>query len=384
MFLAVVDHPAPPPSIVKGYSLSVATLLDDVSFHWTRDRSLPIAERARRVAAGIQAGGDATEIGGSERLLVLARQVCQDAGWQAEMESVQAAVELLPADLDTSLAREFPELVGVIGGLLARVEGHPETVWRALYDHPLPRRPRSTLPRGRVAVAVAVAHRADRIARDCFAPAPAGSTAKSAADLVRLLMHGGTSSDLDLLVARACRLLDEPGAVAAIGRARTLLDDAVQAVLESEGLTPAEVRAVRSAHGSSLLVDVLGRALGLARLRDSEGLDRVVATARRLADILRQAPEGRLDRGLLVDRAELRLYEAVRDRQDAVRSLLAEGRTEEWLAAMLEVTEAVEAFLSDVLIHDEVEQLRLNRLALLQAVQQLYAGELRLAELAGR
>jgi glycyl-tRNA synthetase beta chain len=385
VFLAVVDHPPPaPPSVLGGYQLSVATLLDDVRFHWTRDRSLPLAERARRVAAGLRAGGDPVEVGRTRRLGSLARGLCTDAGWQAELEGVEAAIELLDADLDTSLGREFRELRGVIGGLLARAEGHPESVWHALYDHPLPRGARSTLPRGRVALALAAADRADRIARDCVLGAPGEVTAAAARDLVRLLMHGGVACDPDLLVARACRELGGPDARGAAARARSLLEESIQAVLESEGLTAGEVRAVRTAHGSNLPTEVLARARGLARLRGTEGLRRVVATAQRLVDILRQAPEGRLDVGLLVDRAELRLHRVLVEQQPALRGLLAEGRTEDWLAAMLELNEAVEAFLADVLIHDEVERLRLNRLALLQTVQQLYAGELRLAELGAR
>ncbi|HVS13931.1 MAG TPA: glycine--tRNA ligase subunit beta [Thermoanaerobaculia bacterium] len=385
MFLAVVDHPPPAPSpIVAGYELSVHNLLDDVGFHWARDRSLPVAERARRVAAGMRAGGDSVEVGRAGRLRSLARAVCEDAGWHAELESVDAAIELLRADLDTSLGREFPELLGVIGALLARAEGHPESVWRAMYDHPLPIRPRSTLPRGRAALAVAVADRADRIARDCCADTLAEVTPAAARDLVRLLMHGGVASDPDLVVARACRELGGAGGREAVARARSLLDEAVEGVLGSEGLSAAEVRAVRAAQGSSLPTDVLARARGLVRLRGAQGMDGVVATARRLVDILRQAPEGRLDPSLLVDRAEVRLHQVYLARQAAVRGLLAEGRTEDWLAAMLELNETVESFLADVLIHDEVERVRLNRLALLQAVQHLYAGELSLAELDAR
>jgi glycyl-tRNA synthetase beta chain len=382
-FVAVVDHPQPlARDVVRGYELSVATLLDDVRFHWARDRALPIAERARRVEAGIVAGGDPLEIGRRERLRALAAQLCADIGWGPDVaDSVRAAVDLLDADLDTSLAREFPELVGVIGGLLARAEGHPEAIWNALYDHPLPRRARSTLPRGAAGLAVSAALRADQIALDGLLGGPAERLRAAAEDLVRLVMHGGLTCDVDLFAARACRLLDDPRADEAARRARSALSSALTAVLEAEGFFPAEIRAVCAGQGSRLLPDVLARARGLSRLRESDQLRALVATARRLAGILDRAAEATIDAGLLVDPAEEDLYAQLQRTDADARRLLAEGRYEQWLVEMEKLNAAVERFLAEVLVHDEVERIRANRLALLQSAQRLYTREVRLAEL---
>ena len=384
-FLAVVDHPEPVPErTLRGHELAVATLLDDLRFHWTRDRALPIAERARRVEAGILAGGDPLEVGRRGRLHALTAQLCADAGWDHEVaESARAAIDLLDADLDTSLAREFPELVGVIGGLLARVEGHPEAVWHALYDYPLPRRARSTLPRGGAALAVAAALRADQLALDCLSGSIGSGTQAAAEDLVRLVMHGGVGCDVDLFAARACRLLEDSRSQEAVRRARSLLAAALTRVLESEGFSPDEIRAVCAGQGSRLLPDVLARSRGLARLRGSRQLSSLVATAKRLTVILDRAVVATVDAGLLIDQAERNLYTQIEETGGAVRRLLAEGRYESWLVEMSRLNEEVDRFLAEVLVHDEAERIRANRLALLEAAQQLYSSEVRLAELDG-
>jgi glycyl-tRNA synthetase beta subunit len=193
-------------------------------------------------------------------------------------------------------------------------------------------------------------------------------------------MHGGIGCDVDLLAARACRLLDD-SAADAVREARAALSAALAEVLGAEGFSCAEIRAVCAGHGSRLLPDVLARARGLARLRDSERLRALVATAKRLTGILDRTAEATVDARLLVDQAERDLHTQLEETGGKVRRLLAEGRYESWLSEMGRLDAAVERFLAEVLVHDDVEEIRTNRLALLQAAQQLYTREVGLAEL---
>jgi glycyl-tRNA synthetase beta chain len=48
------------------------------------------------------------------------------------------AAGLSKADLTTDMVREFTELQGVMGGIYAREDGLPESVWKAIYFHYLP------------------------------------------------------------------------------------------------------------------------------------------------------------------------------------------------------------------------------------------------------
>src|SRR5205085_5006502 len=48
------------------------------------------------------------------------------------------AARLSKVDLTTDMVREFTELQGVMGGIYAREEGLPESVWKAIYYHYLP------------------------------------------------------------------------------------------------------------------------------------------------------------------------------------------------------------------------------------------------------
>ena len=52
--------------------------------------------------------------------------------------AARRAAGLCKADLATDMVGEFPELQGVMGGVYAREQGEPESVWKAIYHHYLP------------------------------------------------------------------------------------------------------------------------------------------------------------------------------------------------------------------------------------------------------
>ena len=79
---------------------------------------------------------------------------------------------LAKADLATDMVGEFPELQGVMGGVYAREQREPETVWKAIYHHYLPIGVGADDPPSRDALgaatgtwaAVALADKADTVA----------------------------------------------------------------------------------------------------------------------------------------------------------------------------------------------------------------------------
>jgi glycyl-tRNA synthetase beta chain len=392
-FLAPMDRPDDPEQRVQqGNEWGVAALLEDVAFRWLRDRGLPLAERRRRlgdisyvpIAGRLSLGslGDR-----SRRVAALAGHFCDELGWSKERELALQAADLLYADATTELVRELPALRGVVGGLLAQGEGYPDSVWQAIYDHALPSTGLSMLPRGRVGTVVALAHWLDQLAAwaliDEDDEGRGREQRRVAADVVRLAVHADLILDLHLASARALRAYRgiESDAADALQTLQPLIDRALEEVLIAEGFARDELRAVLSAAGAGGVAEVVQRLRGLRMLRSEPRLEEVVRSARRLNDVLSAAPESELDPGLLREPAEIELYRVCSESGAQVHTLLRVGRYEDWLERMLEVDGALQRFFAEVLIHDQVDALRANRLALLQLLQRLYAGVVRLAEL---
>ena len=74
-----------------------------------------------------------------ERMRALSRWLAEQ--WfargihEASVADADRAAELAKCDLVTGMVREFTELQGIVGGLYAKVQGEPEEVYAAVYDH---------------------------------------------------------------------------------------------------------------------------------------------------------------------------------------------------------------------------------------------------------
>src|SRR5262249_39376104 len=81
--------------------------------------------------------------------------------------AARRAAKLCKCDLTTELVKEFTDLQGIVGGLYARAQGEPETVWQAIYDHYKPESMEDSIPRNRAGQLVSLADKLDTL-NVCF------------------------------------------------------------------------------------------------------------------------------------------------------------------------------------------------------------------------
>jgi glycyl-tRNA synthetase beta chain len=160
-FLAVANTDRDPSGHVRrGNEWVVVGRLDDARFFWNEDAGRTLASRLvdlERVTFHQKVGTYAAltkGIGTWTTLLANELKLTPEDRARA----VRAA-ELCKADLVTGLVGEFPELQGVIGGLLLRREGGDPAVADAIADQYLPTGPDAPLPRSQIGCIVALAER---------------------------------------------------------------------------------------------------------------------------------------------------------------------------------------------------------------------------------
>ncbi|HUP25533.1 MAG TPA: glycine--tRNA ligase subunit beta [Thermoanaerobaculia bacterium] len=398
-FLAVVDRPDDPEGrAARGLSWTASALLHDIAFHWERDRRVPLAQRARQLEGEPWRDGLGTFGQRAERLEALVRDLATEWGWIEDVERAAEAVRLLHADAATALGHELPSLPGVIAGLLAREDGYPDAVWQAIHDHDRPATGTLLMPRGRCATLVAFAHWADALAGAAVlgelasVPQSAPGAARqwhAACALLRVALHRGLPVDLRLLAGQVLRRFGAQGFATedAMPALAGFLETAAESVLREEGFADEEVAAVLLASASSQLSDVQARLRALRDLRRDpalrERLAPLVRTARRLESLLRDATEERIEIRLLATDEEKDIFVAVQATARTAAGLVDGSRPGAWLDSMEALDRSLQLLLRHVLVRDEDEQLRRNRVALLQEVLRLYTGQVRLAELSG-
>ena len=389
-FLAVMDRASDPKGLVReGNEWVVGARLQDAAFFFSQDRRRPLADHARRldrVQFHQKLGSYADK---AVAVQALARWL--GAGL-ADDDEITTAAALARADLVTGMVGEFPELQGVMGGLYARLEGYPEAVWRAVYDHYRPAGLEGDLPQGTLGAVVGAADRLDTLAA-LFAvgEVPTGSKdpfalRRAALAVVRLCAEMPLRIDLRAAIGRA---VAGRAACAAGGEAEVAAQLA-EFVRERErfylvtkvGVAGEVADAVLEARWGVVSDDV-SRAQALEAVRGEEVFASLAVAFKRVRNILAKADRGAGDEGLLIEPAEKALLEVLQTVEATVASAVAAGEYAAGLRALATVAAPLDRFFVEVMVMCEDAALRQARLALLARLERVFLSLADLSRLGG-
>ena len=119
-------------AIRAGNARVVRARLADAKFFFDQDRKGTLESRIPGLAHVVYHNKLGSQLERVERITGIAVALAKELGVDAA--HAERAARLAKADLRTLMVGEFPELQGVMGGLYARAEKYPESVWRAVYE----------------------------------------------------------------------------------------------------------------------------------------------------------------------------------------------------------------------------------------------------------
>jgi len=348
-FVAVMNVDADSEGFVRrGNERVLRARFNDARFFWETDRRKTLLARKEDLAHVTFQAKLGTYLEKTDRVVELVNAL------GGEADAVRAA-ELLKCDLTTELVKEFTELQGVVGGLYARADGEPETVWQAVYDHYKPESMDDAIPRGRTAQLVSLADKLDTL-RGCFRVGliPSGSRdpfalRRASQGVVRILVEGKLGLGLH-------DFLDGNQELTAF-----FADRVRYYFKEHRGFAYDEVNACM-ASGWSSLADLETRLLRVQALRPTPDFEPLAASFKRIRNILNQAgwqaaAPAPLDAALLEAGPEQDLYEEYRR---------ISGQPIEHVISKLRPK--VDLFFDKVLVNAPDARVRQNRLTLLHTL----------------
>lgn len=351
-FVAVMNTSADPEGLVRrGNERVLRARFNDARFFWDTDQQKKLEDRVADLAHVTFQARLGSYLAKTERVVKLVEELGGGAG-------ARRAAWLAKADLTTELVKEFTELQGVVGGLYAREQGEPETVWQAIYDHYKPESMDDAIPRSRDGQLVSIADKLDTL-RGCFAIGliPTGSRdpfalRRAAQGVVKTIVEGKLRLSLSRLLGDDPQLAD------------FVLDRVRFYFREIRGYRYDEVNAVL-ASGHDDLVDVAERLAAIQAVRPTENFEPLAASFKRIRNILLQAGfsgGGTIDEGLLEQGPEAELYAEFQRVRAATRQTKDYGPALETIAS---IRPRVDLFFDKVLVNAPDERIRQNRLTLL-------------------
>lgn len=376
--------PAVSDTVVDGNERVVRARLDDAKFFYEEDLKQPLEAylpKLEKVTFQEKLGTVRQKAARMERLApVVAAQIGLDEAHQAM--AARAAL-LAKADLVTQAVVEFTSQQGVMGGYYAAAAGEPAEVSEAIRDQYRPRFAGDDLPAGPVGVAVAVSDKLDTIS-GMFAieQPPTGSSdpfavRRSAIGVIAMLRAAGQGS-LQALIDASLDAYAAQGL--SFDRAKTVegvrgfFAGRLAAIARDEKVSPDTIEAVSAAH----VVDPAeffsrARALEDARTNDPELFDDLATAYARAAHLGDVALGCEVDEALLGD-SEKSLLVAVDATSAGVSEKLAAGAYAEALAALASLRGPIDRFFTDVMVMDDDERVRDNRLRLLNRFTSVFTG----------
>ncbi|MEO0004726.1 MAG: glycine--tRNA ligase subunit beta [candidate division WOR-3 bacterium] len=387
-FIAVANTPNCDQGLVRrGYERAIESRLRDALFFVENDLKTgleSLVEEERRV---VWIEGLSSYYEKTIRLRQLASFIAESVP-DADKALLDRAAYLCKADLLTQLVREkeFTSLQGVMGGIYARLLGENEMVAQAIGEHYQPKGPDDGLPKTVLGGILSIADKIDNIIGTYLTGnIPTGSedpfaVRRQASGLLLIILENGWQIAVDELVQKGLELFGR-GDEKVRDMVLQLLQERLAAILSEKGVRYDVANAVLKTvwHTPS---EALARAQALQNLRTSLEFSRLVIGQKRVANILRgQEVSGVPEPKLFVDEAERVLWEKAREVEPELERMLRKRDYDAALKILLSLRESIDRFFDDVLVMCEDENLRLNRLRLLNLVRGLFARVADLSEI---
>ncbi|RVD36721.1 glycine--tRNA ligase subunit beta [Mesorhizobium sp. M4B.F.Ca.ET.215.01.1.1] len=311
-----------------------------------------------------------------ERIKRLAEELAPVVG--ADPALARRAALLAKADLQTEVVGEFPELQGAMGRKYALLEGEHPSVAAAAEEHYKPQGPSDRVPTDPVSVAVALADKLDTLTGFwAIDEKPTGSKdpfalRRAALGVVRILIENRVRLALTSIFAKA--FANFAGGANQQSDLLAFFHDRLKVYLRDQGARHDLIDAVITPQSDDLL-QIVRRVEALGSLLDGDDGRNLLAGTKRAANILAAEEKKKtlvaetVEPALFREDAEKSLFAAVNQAEKEAGQAI---QNEDFSAAMLALSvlrEPVDSFFERVLVNDEDQAVRANRLALLARIR---------------
>ncbi|EOV8089151.1 glycine--tRNA ligase subunit beta [Providencia rettgeri] len=378
IFVANIES-SDPQQIISGNEKVVRPRLADAEFFFKTDRKQRLEDNLPRLETVLFQKQLGTLRDKTDRLEALAGWIASKIG--ADVNHATRAGLLAKCDLMTNMVFEFTDTQGVMGMHYARHDGESEDVALALKEQYQPRFSGDALPSTDVSAALALAEKMDTLAgifgigqhpkgdKDPFA------LRRAALGVLRIIVEKGYQLDLVEMTEEAARLygdkLTNDNVVSDVvefmlGRFRSWYQelgysiDTIQAVLARHPTQPADFDA---------------RVKAVTHFRSLDEAQALAAANKRVSNILSKSEEKLADNVLasvLKMPEEVKLATHVVVLQDKLAPMFAERNYQEALVELASLRDIVDEFFANVMVMDEDQAVRINRLTLLSQLRELF------------
>lgn len=378
-FITINNTLAEDPSVVvKGNERVLRARLSDARFFFEEDQKVRLDDRVELLKKVVYQQKLGTSFEKMERFKQLAEGLADQLNPSVKSQASRAAW-LCKADLVSAMVGEFPEVQGIMGREYALLEGESTDVANAIAEHYLPTQAGGELPASDSGAFVSIADKLDTIC-GCFGVGliPTGAAdpyalRRATIGIIAIILEKGYRLSLRSLIDKSLELLS-----AKLTRPKEQVANDVLEFFRARfinllgSLFATDAVEAAIAAGFDDLVDVKVRIAALAEFKTHPDFEPLTVAFKRVGNIIKEGIDAPVDPSLFLDSAESDLYEAIQAVKCSADDLIASGI---WLDALTEIATLrgpVDRFFDKVMVMDDDQQVRTNRLALLTIIARLF------------
>ena len=364
--------------VTHGNERVLRARLSDAEFFFNEDRAIKLEDRLEKLKTVSFQEGLGNMYDKSERLVKMAEMLRFAINTPVDEEELRRCALLCKTDLVTGMVIEFTELQGVMGREYALLDGEKPEVATGIFEHYLPRFAGDALPATTIGRIVGIGDKLDNIcATFSRGLAPTGSQdpyalRRQALGVINILLDANYHISLAKIIAGTLYLLDikpeETGKL--VPQIMEFFKQRLRNLLMEQGIRYDVIDAVFADKRNDDMVDLAVRCKALAAYVEAGNAEPLVQVSVRVSNLCKKIEkEVAISGALFKDESENKLHEVV---AAVSKEIIPEIVLYDYAAVLKageKVIEPVNAFFDNVMVMDEDENVKNNRLAMLEEVR---------------
>ena len=363
--------------IKQGNERVVEARLSDASFFWEKDKSLNLIKQINKLKQVIFYENLGSIYEKTQRLRKMAYFISDQLDLNKEKVEISASIS--KSDLVSGLVGEFPELQGIMGKHFAISQGFDDDVSNAISEHYLPISILSNVPKKPISFALSIIDKLDTLvgfflidekptsSKDPFA------LRRAAIGLLRTIIENNLTIRLRDLIDYLIKIYSDQGVKQLNNQASKDLilffRERMKNILKEKKIRPDIIEASISSHLSDNFLELYKKTLIMNKFISKEVGKNAISTYKRASNILDQEKlntKNGPDAVLFKQEEEKELFERINSIRKSFTLKDQRKNYEDHLRLLSETKLSTDKFFENVKVNDENQDIKNNRLELLQ------------------
>ena len=376
-FIIVINKKDAKKLIKIGNERVVEARLSDASFFWERDKSLNLIKQINKLKKIIFYENLGTIYDKTQRLRQMAYFISDQLN--LNKEKIEIAASISKSDLVSDLVGEFPELQGVMGKYFASNQGFGDDISLAISEHYLPVSISSFVAKKPISYALSILDKLDTLvgfylinekptsSKDPFA------LRRAAIGLLRTIIENNLTVKIRDLIDYFIRIYLKQGVTQSNNEVNkeliTFFRERMKNILKEKKIRIDIIEASISSHLSDDFLELYKKTLIMNKFISKDLGKNAVSTYKRASNILDQETldsKNGPDAVLFKQDEEKELFERINNIRKVFTLREERKDYEKHLKLLSETKSSTDKFFDKVKVNDENQDLKNNRLELLQ------------------